>query len=171
MFFDSWSDLGRVLVVGPLAYLGVIVLVRASGKRTLAKMNAFDFLVTIALGSTLATILLSKDVSLVEGLTALAVLIGLQYLMSFLAYRSRRVERLIKARPELLYHRGRFLPEALRRTRVTEEEVRAAARTEGHADLAAIDAVVLETEGSLSVLVDAPGAADAIPGVARRDGR
>jgi uncharacterized membrane protein YcaP (DUF421 family) len=64
VLFSSWADLGRVLVVGPLAYVSLVLFLRVSGKRTLTKLNAFDLVVTSALGSTLATILLSKSVSL-----------------------------------------------------------------------------------------------------------
>jgi uncharacterized membrane protein YcaP (DUF421 family) len=70
MFFDSWTGLGRVLVVGTLAYFALVLTLRVSGKRTLSKLNAFDLVVTVALGSTLATVLLSKDVALAEGLLA-----------------------------------------------------------------------------------------------------
>jgi uncharacterized membrane protein YcaP (DUF421 family) len=79
MFFDSWSGIGRTVVVGVLAYLGLVVLLRSSGKRTLSKMNAFDFVVTVALGSTLATSLLSREVALVEAMVAFAVLVCAQY--------------------------------------------------------------------------------------------
>ena len=78
MFFDDWFGLLRVMVVGVAAYAALVALLRASGKRTLAKLNAFDFVVTVALGSTLATVLLSKDVALAEGLRAFALLTGLQ---------------------------------------------------------------------------------------------
>ncbi len=64
MFFDSWAALGRIVVVGVLAYIGLVFLLRVSGKRTLSKMNAFDLVITIALGSTFATVLLSKSVAL-----------------------------------------------------------------------------------------------------------
>ena len=56
MFFDSWTALGRVLLVGTLAYVALVAILRISGKRTLTKLNAFDLVVTVALGSTLATI-------------------------------------------------------------------------------------------------------------------
>ena len=72
MFFHSWFDLLRVAVVGTLAYSALIVWLRISGKRSLSKWNAFDFIVTIALGSTLATAFLSKDVALAEGVFAFA---------------------------------------------------------------------------------------------------
>ena len=76
MWFQSWSDLLRVLLVGTAGYAAVVVLLRVTGKRTLAKLNAFDLVVTVALGSTLATILLSADVSWSEGALALALLAG-----------------------------------------------------------------------------------------------
>ena len=79
MWFDGWSDILRVALVGGAAYLTLLVVLRVSGKRTLAKLNAFDLVVTVALGSTLATILLSKDVSWSEGAVALGGLALLQF--------------------------------------------------------------------------------------------
>ena len=87
MWFDSWSDALRVLLVGTAAYATLVVVLRVSGKRTLAKLNAFDFVVTVALGSTLATILLNSTVSWAEGAVALAVLAGLQFLVAVVASR------------------------------------------------------------------------------------
>ncbi len=87
MFFGSWYSLLRILVVGVLAYVALIVLLRVTGKRTLSKMNAFDLVVTVALGSTLATVLLSKDVALADGVVAFALLIGLQFIITWLSVR------------------------------------------------------------------------------------
>jgi uncharacterized membrane protein YcaP (DUF421 family) len=152
MFFNNWSDLLRIALIGTLAYLSLVFLLRISGKRTLSKMNAFDLVVTVAIGSTLATVLLSKDVALAEGVVVFVLLIGLQYVMTWLSVRSRRMEHLIKAEPSLLYFEGRFLQQALRRERVTEAEVHAAVRSQGVADRESVAAVVLETDGSLTVL-------------------
>lgn len=152
MFFDGWPGIGRVLLVGVLAYLALIVLLRVSGKRTLSKMNAFDLVVTVALGSTLATVLLSSNVALLEGITAFALLILLQYVIAWLSVRSAAVSGLVKAEPALLAYNGRLLPDALRRERVVDAEVWAAVRTEGIADLAQVEAVVLETDGTFTVV-------------------
>ena len=154
MFFDSWSDLVRVVVVGSIAYAALVIFLRATGKRTLSKLNAFDLIVTVALGSTLATILLNKDVSLAEGLVAFLLLIGLQYGITWLSVRSGRFRGLIKAEPTLLLYRGRYLHDAMRRQRVTPEEVMAALRAEGIPRVEAAGAVVLETDGSISVIPD-----------------
>ncbi len=152
MFFSTWAGLGRVVVVGILAYAGLIALLRVSGKRTLAKMNAFDLVVTVALGSTLATILLSRNVPLIEGILAFIVLIALRYAIAWLSVRSTTVGRLVKSEPTLLLYRGEVLAQALRRERVTASEVRAAVRGHGIASLDEVEAVVLETDGSFSVV-------------------
>ena len=60
MFFESWFGIVRVALIGVCAYAALVVMLRVSGKRTLSKMNAFDFVVTVALGSTLATVLSRK---------------------------------------------------------------------------------------------------------------
>ena len=155
MFFNSWQDLLRVGVTGVLAYVALLLLLRTSGKRTLSKLNAFDFVVTVALGSTLATVVLSSEVALADGVAALALLVGLQWVVAFASSRSRRVERLVKAEPTLLYRNG-FLAAAMRKERVTADELRQASRSQGHAGLEKVAAIVLETDGTLSILTEQP---------------
>ena len=161
MFFDNWFGLLRVVVVAPLAYLALILLLRVSGKRTLSKMNAFDFIITVALGSTFASIILSSDVALIEGVTAFVMLIGSQFVITWLSVRSETVKQLVKSEPSLLFHNGDFLAGAMKRERVTQEEVLAAVRESGKVSLEAVGAVVLETDGTFSIL--ATGEAEARP--------
>ena len=152
MWFDGWSDIIRVASVGTAAYLTLLVVLRLSGKRTLAKLNAFDLVVTVALGSTLATILLSKDVSWSEGAVALGGLALLQYLVATTAARFPRTRAVVTARPTVLVRDGRLVDEALREQRVATAEIRQALRTSGTAGLADVAAVVLESDGTLSVI-------------------
>ena len=172
MFFDNWFGLLRVVVVGTLAYAALVALLRVSGKRTLSKLNAFDLVVTVALGSTLATVLLSKSVALAEGLLAFALLVGLQWAVAKLSIRSPRFNSFVKSEPRLLLHRGRFLDGALRDERVTRDEVLASLRSSGVADAAGVAAVVLETDGSLNVIRDVPPGpgAPTLEGVSGREG-
>lgn len=166
MFFDSWSALFRVIAVGVPAYLALVVVLRISGKRTLSKMNAFDFIVTVAMGSTLATIFLSAEVSLSEGLLALLLLVLLQFAITWTAQRSTGFRDAIKSEPTLLYFRGSFLEDALRRERVTKGEVLSAARASGAARLSEMEAVVLETDGTITaVRKDASGPDSTLRGV------
>ncbi|MEU3099422.1 YetF domain-containing protein [Streptomyces sp. NPDC006967] len=169
MFFDSWNEIFRVLVMAGLAYPILITAVRASGKRTLSKMNAFDLVVTVALGSTLATILLNRQVALWEGALALGSLVTLQFVTAWASVRFRGVRRLVKAEPTLLLHEGRLLHEAMRRQRVTPDEVRQAIRAQGTGGLELVHAVVLETDGSFSVISRSQhGSGSAMDGVPQR---
>ena len=152
MFFNNWVSVFRVLAVGISAYFLLIFLLQISGKRTLSKWNAFDFVVTIALGSILASAILSKDVTLLEGVTAFGLLIGLQFVITWLSVRLGFVRRIIKAEPTLLLNKGEFLTAALRCQRVTESEVLAAIRAKGLAAVEDVEAVVLETNGEFSVI-------------------
>lgn len=78
MLFDGFQGLLRVALVALLAYGSLVLVLRFAGKRALSKLNAFDFVVTVALGSTLATVLLSGDVAFLEGFLAFAMLALLQ---------------------------------------------------------------------------------------------
>ncbi|WP_241972356.1 DUF421 domain-containing protein [Aliidiomarina soli] len=152
MFFDGWESLLRTLVVGVLAYCALVLFLRIAGKRTLSKMNAFDWVVTVALGSTLATILLSKDVSLAQGAFALALLIALQFIVTWSSVRARWVRKVIAAEPSLLAYQGNYLEKTMHRERVTKDDVMAAVRTAGQASIEDVGAVVLGTDGSFNVI-------------------
>lgn len=147
----------RVALSALLSYLVVILVLRLTGKRTLSKWNAFDFIVTIALGSILASVIVSKNVPVMDGVVALASLVLLQYLITWFAVRLGWLDRAIKSRPRLLLHRGHLDLEAMRHERVPEAEIYAALRGHGVTDLDEVEAVVLETDGSFSVLKRRPG--------------
>jgi len=167
-FFNDANDLLRTAMVGVLGYVALVGLLRLSGKRTLSKMNAFDFIVTIALGSTLATLLLSKEVALAEGMLAFALLIALQFVVTWTSVRLRSVQRLVAGQPLLLVERGKLQTTAMHQARITEDNVHAAVRAAGLGDLAEVHAVVLETDASLTVIRrGSEGDGSALAGVRR----
>jgi uncharacterized membrane protein YcaP (DUF421 family) len=152
MFFAGWHPLVRILVVGVPTYLLVLAMLHFGGKHSLAKTNAYGLVVTVALGSALASAVLTEQVTLADGVFAIGLLLGLQYLLSTIISRWQGTGRFLIQRPTLLVRHGRLLHEALRRERVTESEVLAAIRKHGQCTLENIGAVVLETDGSFSVL-------------------
>ena len=135
-----------------VSYLAVVLVLRVTGKRILSKWNAFDFIVTVAFGSILATMILSRDVSIPAGIVALAGLAILQFVVTGLSVRLGWFGDLVKAEPALLVHDGRILHDRLRRERVSEAELLAALRGHGIGAVAGVHAVVLETDGSFSVV-------------------
>lgn len=152
MFFDDWQSLGRILVVGVTVYFSLLVILRVTGNRTLSQMNSFDFIITVAFGSTLATTILNNAITYAEGTLALALLVLLQYAVTWTSSRLGWVDAIVKTPPALVYLHGEFLPEAMKRVRLAEGEVLAAIRREGHGDASAIAAVIMESNGKLTVI-------------------
>lgn len=151
-FFDGWDALARILVVGTATYVALIVLLRLAGQRTLSQLNAFDFIVTVAIGAVFGRVVTARDVTLAEALLAITLLVLLQFIVSSLVIRSPRFARLVQGDPVLLYANGKVLHAALRRERLTENDLLGAARQHGFASLEEVGAVVLEPPGKLSVL-------------------
>jgi len=151
MVFQNWEGIVRTLVVGTLAYVALVLFLRISGKRTLAKLNAFDLVVTVALGSTLSAVLLQESVALAEGVTALALLIALQYGVAFASVRSRRFARIVRSEPTLLVRNGDVCDGAMKAARITRAEAQSAVRASGGRDVADVEALILESDGTLSV--------------------
>lgn len=152
MWFDDWGDLLRVLIAGTVAYSALILVLRTSGKRTLAKLNAFDLVVTVAVGSTLATIFLNASVSVTEGVVALVLLAALQYVAAVVASRLRHGRAVLTSRPSLILAHGCFRDDTMRRQRISRADVRQAVRASGRGSLGDVGAVILESDGSLSVI-------------------
>lgn len=171
LFFDDLNGIGNVLTKGILAYALLVTFLRLFGNRTLAQMNAFDFIITIALGSTLASILLSGDVALAEGAVALLLLVALQFLVTWTTVRHPRLRALVTGEPRRLTKRGRMLDDALRTARITEAEVRMALRDAGLASVADAEAVVLETNGTFTVVKASDGPAETLQDVTARTRR
>jgi uncharacterized membrane protein YcaP (DUF421 family) len=146
MLLSDTPTLVRILFVGALAYVALVVFVRISGKRTLASMNAFDLVVTVALGSTLATAMLARDVTLADACLAFALLILLQFVVTWSSVRFEKVRKIVTGEPRLLLLRGEVRSEDLRKARVTFDQA---------------EAVVLETDGSFSVVRRASSENDA----------
>ena len=151
VIFNGWDGVLRILLIAPAAYVALILILRMSGKRTLAKLNAFDFVVTIAIGSTLASVITSSTLSLVDGLVALGLLVGMQFIVTAASVRLPWVNDVVKAEATLLVRKGELLPRAMRRQRITSDEIEAAIRQSGGRGVEDAEAVFLETDGSLAV--------------------
>ncbi|GAA4224421.1 uncharacterized membrane protein YcaP (DUF421 family) [Sagittula marina] len=152
MLYQGWQDIFRTVFVGVLGYAALITMLRISGKRTLAKLNAFDLVVTVAIGSVLATILLSEDVALAEGIAALFTLIGLQWALARASMASDTLARVVRSEPRLLMHKGEILHQALHDERILKNELMTVIRSAAPADPDKVTAVILETDGSFSVI-------------------
>lgn len=168
MWLQDWDQLLRVLTIGLPIYVATIVLLRVIGTRALSRMNAFDSVVTFALGSALAAAIITQELPGALALASILLLLLIRITVSWLAVRIPAVERLTKSTPRLVLFRGRFREAALRQVRLSPDAVRAAVRARGMARIEAVHAVGLEPDGSRSVLPHGDGdqEATALHGVA-----
>ena len=143
-----------------LAYVALVLMLRVSGNRTLSKMNAFDLIVTITLGSCLSAIALNKNVPLFDGGLVFFLLIFLQFVITWLSARSTKVKKLVTGDPALLVYKGKMLHNILKQQRISEEEIYLAARKNGFSSISNIYVIVIGTNGTFSVIgsSDIPGA-------------
>lgn len=146
----SWSELGVVALSMVAAYAAVIIATRIGGLRSFSKMSSFDFAMTVAVGSLMATVAVT-DTSLPAGLMALAVLYAVQIGIAT-ARRRTSFEKAVDNVPVLLMVNGRFLEKSMQQARVTESDVRAKLREANALSYDQVRAVVLETTGDISVL-------------------
>lgn len=151
-FFAGWAPIARIIIVGVAMYVALIFFLRISGSRTLSSMNAFDFIVTVAIGSVFGRALTAKSVALAEALVAFGLLVALQYMMTWIQIRWPFFSRVVTNPPSLLYFRDEFIDESLRRQRVTKSEVQTAVRKNQFGSLDEVEAVVLESSGEFSVI-------------------
>jgi len=150
--WGGWLPVVRIIVVGTLTYLGIILILRVSGKRTLASMNAFDFIITVAMGSAFGRILTARTVSVAEALVAFLLLICLQFIITYIETRSKGFHRLMTSQPALLYYKGNFIEKNLQRERLRKNDLLGAVRKNNFGDLSDVEAIVLETDGTFSII-------------------
>lgn len=166
-FFSDWRSIARIAVIAPLLYALLILLLRTLGKHSLAKTNAYGLVVTVAIGSAVASSILAKDVALIDGILSIGLLLGLQYILATVSSRTQRGRSLIQEQPTLLLYDGRMIEEALLDQRVSQAEVLAAIRQQGVSSVESVGAVVLESDGSFSVIPSLEGSRSALAGVER----
>lgn len=154
MLFETWSQVGFVGIATAVTYAALLVVLRVSGKRTLSKLNAFDLVVTIAFGSMLASAAVSLSVPVLDAVVGIAVLAGLQVVVALGSRQWGSWRRLVTSEPTLVLWHGELLVDRLAHERVRVDDIAQAVRTSGAGSFGGVAAVVLETDGSLSVIAD-----------------
>ncbi|GEB72608.1 hypothetical protein PC2016_3541 [Pseudoalteromonas carrageenovora] len=152
MFFESWSEIARIVTTTLIIYPFLILATHILGKRSFAKMNNFDWIITVAAGSILGSAILLKDVVIVEVLVAVSLLLFLQYLLTWISAHFSTFDKVVKTSPQLVFFDGEYLEAAMKDTRLTSTEVEASVRKAGFGDLSTVMAVVFEADGELSIV-------------------
>lgn len=150
--FQGWDAVIRIVASAILIYLTIIVIIRLLGKRSTSKLNNYDWIITVALGSMTGSVIVSQSVVIVDGIIAISLVLLLQYITTKFAARLSFVRSAVHAPATLLFIEGRFLEQNMKKERILKQEVLSAIRRSGFGSLRTVRAVILESDAELSVL-------------------
>jgi len=154
---SSWilTSAGAVAMVAASTlgiWLAMVILTRVGGLRSFSKLSSFDFAVTVAIGSVIASTIVAETPPLLQATAALAALYAVQMTAAVLRRRSSVVRRLLDNEPLLVMRDGRVIEANLDRSRMTRADLRAKLREANVLALEEVRAVVVESTGDVSVL-------------------
>lgn len=152
LFFDSSQTLLRIVISSIVVYVSIVLFHKVSGKRSTSQLNNFDWVVTVMIGSIGASTIVLKNVPLIEGMASIATLLTLQYLVTKYSALSSEFASVIISEPRVVFYQGQFLPDAMRKERLTRQEIECAMRSEGIHDFEEVAAVVFESDAKLTVV-------------------
>jgi len=137
---------------GIIIYVFLIVLLRLTGKRQVGQLAPFDLVLLLVLSNAVQNAMNGGDNSVIGGVISAVTLVGINWIVGLLTYRSKKLEALIEGSPDVLIRHGKLYPEALERAKVTRREVLSALRQAGCATVEEVRAALLENDGSISVI-------------------
>ncbi|PZR77151.1 MAG: DUF421 domain-containing protein [Chthoniobacterales bacterium] len=137
---------------GIIVYFFLIVLLRLTGKRQIGQMAPFDLVLLLVLSNAVQNAMNGGDNSITAGVVSAVTLVGVNWLVGLLTYKSKRMETLVEGRPEVLIHNGKLFAKALQHTKITQHELDTALRSAGCASADEVHIAMLETDGSISVI-------------------
>jgi uncharacterized membrane protein YcaP (DUF421 family) len=156
--------LGEKILRTVVVYVFILLAFRFTGKRQVGQLTPFDLVVLLIISNVVQNAVIGPDNSLGGGLLGAGVILALNWLVVELTFRSKRLRRMLEAEPTLLVHNGRILRDNLRRERLTLDDLHAALRRAGVADLERVHVAVLEENGGISVIPRAGGGPREVPG-------
>ncbi len=151
-FYETPSGLLFAAISAVVLYVILVFLARLVGLRSFSKMASVDFPITIAMGSLLAGVIISKDPPLLQGATALVALFALQWVVSWLRLHVKPIRSITTNQPVLLMVGSTVLEDNLKQTMITHDDLRSKLREANVLNTDQIRAVVLETTGDIAVL-------------------
>lgn len=134
-------------------YFILLVLLRLAGRRTLAEITTFDFVLLLIVGGATHRALLGQDYSVTNALLVVLTLVVIDVVLSLVELKSKVFAKLVNGSPMIVVEQGRPLHDRLRGARLTVDDVMASARrTHGIERLEEIKFAILEASGEISVI-------------------
>ena len=148
----NWGRTGQIIGLTVLGYLLMLLLLRMAGKHVFTQTSPFTMILIVSIGAIFAGSITQGKLTFVDGFAMLTVLIILISLTSWIVSRNPRLRTFLNSKPTLLYYDGQFISENLRRENVTEEDIKVEMRQTGQIDPRNVHAVILESNGTYSVI-------------------
>lgn len=148
----SLSTILEIVVRVVIVYAVILIGLRLSGKREFGQMTPFDLVLLLLISNAVQNAMVGSDTSLIGGIIAAGTLIGVNMIVTRLAWRSKKIQHLVEGSPTLLISNGRVLPENLEKEKITKEILEEALREHGVANVADVACAVLEIDGAISVI-------------------
>ena len=151
-FAIEWQQIVGISLSALGLYLGVIVFTRLMGLRSFSKLSSYDFAMTVAIGSILASTILSDSPSLSQGLVAVAVLFLIQATISLIRRKFKPLKSIVDNQAIILMAHGEYFCDNLKEANLTNSDVQEVLRKNGLKSKSEVFAVIMETTGDMSVI-------------------
>lgn len=136
-------------------YLVLMILFKIAGRRSLADLNTFDFVLLLIIGEATQQALLGDDFSITNSVLIIATLIAIDVGFSQIKQRSKRIALLMDGGPTVIVENGEPLHRRMKKARVTEADIMEAARSnQGIARMSDIRYAIIERNGTISIIPD-----------------
>ena len=149
MAIPWWEFILRGLIV----YVFLICLLRMTGRRQIGQLAPFDLVLLLVLSNAVQNSMNGGDNSVIGGLISATTLVGVNWVVAYLTFRSKRLEQGVESRPRVIIHNGHVYRDVMSQERLTQSELEAALRTAGCASIHDVHFAVLENNGQISVRV------------------
>jgi uncharacterized membrane protein YcaP (DUF421 family) len=141
------------IVRGLAVYLVLLVLFRITGKRALAQITVFDFVLLLIISEAIQQAMLDSDNSMTNAFLLVVTLLGLDIALSLAKLGVPRLEKLLDDVPLVLVEDGQPLPDRLKKARVDKDDILQAARElQGLERMDQVKYAVLERNGGITII-------------------
>ena len=148
--FELATPSWEFVIRGAACYLGLLILLRLTGKRSFGDMSSFDIVVLIIVGGALRSAIVGKDSSLIGPLIAVVTILALDKLLGFMCAMSPRVDRLLEGRSIILARDGKLVPGALMRQSISKAAFQRELRANQLQSLESVNEARLEANGRIT---------------------
>jgi uncharacterized membrane protein YcaP (DUF421 family) len=148
------------VIRGLIVYGFLIALLRLTGRRQVGQLAPFDLVLLLVLSNAVQNAMNGGDNSVLGGVLSAVTLVAANWLVSYLTYRSKRLQRVVEGRPQLVVHNGHVYRDVMAREKLTQSELDAAIRQAGCGSVHDVHFAVLENNGQISVRVRSSPKAD-----------